>query len=50
MLKAPHIIRGARSGLALGQGKLEDSLWESLNDSYINMPMAITAEKFGGTV
>ncbi|MCA9507748.1 MAG: thiolase family protein [Myxococcales bacterium] len=42
--QSPHIIRGARKGLSLGQGKLEDSLWESLNDTYVNMPMAITAE------
>jgi acetyl-CoA acyltransferase 2 len=42
--QAPHVIRGARTGLALGQGKLEDSLWECLNDTYVNMPMAITAE------
>lgn len=44
MSQAPHIIRGARWGLPLGQGKLEDSLWEGLTDSYNNMPMAITAE------
>jgi len=44
MSQAPHIIRGARWGLALGQSKLEDSLWEGLTDSYNNMPMAITAE------
>ena len=44
MSQAPHVIRGARWGLPLGQGKLEDSLWEGLTDSYNNMPMAITAE------
>ncbi len=44
MSQAPHVIRGARWGLALGQGKLEDSLWEGLTDTYNNMPMAITAE------
>ena len=44
MSQSPHVIRGARWGLALGQGKLEDSLWEGLTDSYNNMPMAITAE------
>jgi len=44
MSQAPHVIRGARWGLALGQGKLEDSLWEGLTDSYNDMPMAITAE------
>jgi acetyl-CoA acyltransferase 2 len=44
MSQAPHVIRGARWGLALGQNKLEDSLWEGLTDTYNNMPMAITAE------
>src|SRR5262245_43136121 len=37
-------IRGLRSGLRLGQGKLEDSLWEALVDTYCGCPMAITAE------
>ncbi|MBV8726773.1 MAG: thiolase family protein [Candidatus Eremiobacteraeota bacterium] len=44
MSQAPHVIRGARKGLALGAGKLEDSLWEALTDSYNELPMAITAE------
>lgn len=44
MSQAPHVIRGARSGFSLGQGKLEDTLWEALTDSYNGMPMAITAE------
>ena len=44
MSQAPHVIRGARKGFALGQGKLEDSLWEALTDSYNNLPMAVTAE------
>src|SRR5215472_1246961 len=44
MSQAPHVIRGARWGFALGQGKLEDTLWEGLTDSYNGMPMAITAE------
>jgi hypothetical protein len=30
MSQAPHVIRGARSGFALGQGKLEDSLMVAL--------------------
>jgi acetyl-CoA acyltransferase 2 len=38
------VIRGARSGFALGQGKLEDSLMVALLDSYCNTPMAGTAE------
>src|SRR3954468_23174205 len=28
MSQAPHVLRGLRSGLRLGQGKLDDSLWE----------------------
>ncbi|HZE64344.1 MAG TPA: acetyl-CoA C-acetyltransferase [Pyrinomonadaceae bacterium] len=44
MSQAPHIIRGARSGFALGEGKLEDSLMVALLDTYCNTPMAGTAE------
>src|SRR5258706_1665768 len=44
MSQAPHVIRGARSGFALGQGKLEDSLMIALLDTYCNTPMAGTAE------
>ncbi|MDB5082172.1 MAG: 3-ketoacyl-CoA thiolase [Chloroflexi bacterium] len=45
MSQAPHVVRGARWGLSLGQGgKLEDSLWEALIDSYTGQGMAITAE------
>src|SRR5436190_1018206 len=44
MSQVPHVIRGLRSGLKLGQGKLEDSLWEGLNDPYAGCSMAITAE------
>jgi acetyl-CoA acyltransferase 2 len=44
MSQVPHIIRGLRSGLKLGQGKLEDWLWEGLNDPYAGCSMAITAE------
>src|SRR5262249_18943338 len=43
--QAPHVIRGARQGLAFGRTPpLEDSLWTALTDSYTGMPMAITAE------
>jgi acetyl-CoA acyltransferase 2 len=45
MSQAPHVIRGARWGIPLGQGGLEDSLWAALTDSYTGMPMALTAEK-----
>src|SRR6266849_2136345 len=44
MSQAPHVIRGARSGFALGGGKLEDSLMAALLDTYCNTPMAGTAE------
>src|SRR5438552_12748883 len=44
MSQTPHVIRGARSGFALGQGKLEDSLMVALLDTYCNTPMAGTAE------
>jgi len=45
MSQAPHVIRGLRSGLRLGQGKLEDSLYEALLDTYCGLFMAQTAEK-----
>jgi acetyl-CoA acetyltransferase family protein len=44
MSQAPHVIRGLRSGLKLGQGRLEDSLWEALLDPYCGCTMAMTAE------
>ena len=44
MSQVPHIIRGLRGGLKLGQGKLEDWLWEGLNDPYAGCSMALTAE------
>ena len=44
MSQAPHVIRGARSGFAIGQGKLEDSLMVALLDTYCNTAMAGTAE------
>jgi acetyl-CoA acetyltransferase family protein len=44
MSQAPHVIRGARSGFGLGEGKLEDSLMVALLDTYCNVPMAGTAE------
>jgi acetyl-CoA acetyltransferase family protein len=45
MSQAPHIIRGARQGLALGQGELEDSLMKALYDPFCQLFMAQTAEK-----
>jgi acetyl-CoA acyltransferase 2 len=44
MSQAPHVIRGARWGFKLGQGKLEDSLMEALFDPYCGCYMASTAE------
>jgi acetyl-CoA acetyltransferase family protein len=44
MTQAPHTIRGARQGLALGKGSMNDYLWEALLDSYNNLMMANTAE------
>jgi len=48
MSQAPHVIRGAREGFHLGQGKLEDLLMASLNDPFCGLFMAQTAEKLGG--
>lgn len=44
MTQAPFVVRGARSGLSLGEHHLEDYLWESLVDSYCGCGMANTAE------
>src|SRR5258706_3374252 len=44
MSQAPHVIRGARWGLRLGEGKMEDSLMVSLMDSYCGCYMAVTAD------
>jgi acetyl-CoA acyltransferase 2 len=44
MSQAPHVIRGARWGLRLGEGKMEDMLMVSLMDSYCGCYMAVTAE------
>src|SRR5438093_2290779 len=53
MSQAPHVIRGARWGLRLGQGKLEDSLMVALLDTHCGCNMANTAEnlarKYGVT-
>ena len=44
MSQAPHVIRGLRSGLRLGQGKLEDYSVEALLDTHCGCTMAGTAE------
>jgi len=51
--QAPFAVRGARSGLRLGQGALEDTLMVALKDSYCGLFMAQTsdnlAKRFGIT-
>ncbi|HJO38654.1 MAG: acetyl-CoA C-acyltransferase [Vicinamibacterales bacterium] len=44
MTQAPHVVRGMRSGLRLGNGELEDSLWSGLLDPVSGCTMADTAE------
>jgi acetyl-CoA acyltransferase 2 len=44
MSQAPHVIRGLRGGLRLGQGQLEDTLWSALLDTHCGCTMAGTAE------
>src|SRR3954470_4241310 len=44
MRQAPRVIRGLRSGLRLGQGQLEDTLWSGLLDTQCGCTMAVTAE------
>jgi len=45
MSQAPHVVRGARSGINFGANvQFEDMLWTALIDSYTGLPMAITAE------
>src|SRR5689334_5415569 len=45
MTQAPHVVRGARKGLRLGQGQLEDSLMVALMDSYCGLYMAQTSDR-----
>ncbi|HZE74101.1 MAG TPA: acetyl-CoA C-acetyltransferase [Gemmatimonadales bacterium] len=48
MSQAPYVLRGARWGTRLGQPPaLEDSLWDSLRDTYCDLPMGDTAENLG---
>ena len=44
MTQAPHVIRGARGGFGLGQGKLEDSLMVALLDTHCGLYMAQTSD------
>ena len=45
MSQAPHVIRGARKGLKLGQGQLEDSLMVALLDTQCGLYMAQTSDR-----
>ncbi|WP_134700919.1 acetyl-CoA C-acetyltransferase [Ammoniphilus sp. YIM 78166] len=47
MSQIPHVIRGARWGIPLGQAPMADYLWEALYDPYGDCTMAITAENIG---
>ena len=49
MSQAPHVIRGLRGGLRLGQGQLEDTLWSALLDTHCGCTMAATAENCAAT-
>ncbi|HEV2298134.1 MAG TPA: acetyl-CoA C-acetyltransferase [Candidatus Acidoferrales bacterium] len=44
MTQVPHVIRGARSGFRLGEGKLEDALMAGLLDPISGCTMSDTAE------
>lgn len=45
MSQSPYAVRDIRFGTKFGTDyKLEDMLWSSVYDTYIDMPMAITAE------
>ncbi len=44
MSQAPHVIRGARRGLRLGQSQLEDSLMVALFDTHAGFYMAQTSD------
>jgi acetyl-CoA acyltransferase 2 len=46
MSQAPLVMRQARWGFPFGKPPpLEDSLWSALTDSYVGLPMALTAEQ-----
>src|SRR6187397_1249584 len=45
MTQAPHVVRGARAGLRLGEGQLEDSLMVALLDTHCGLYMAQTSDR-----
>src|SRR2546430_11977537 len=46
MSQAPHVIRGMRWGVGLGEGKMEDSLMVALLDTYCGLYMVNTADLY----
>ncbi|MCB0394709.1 MAG: acetyl-CoA C-acetyltransferase [Bdellovibrionales bacterium] len=44
MSQIPYVVRGARFGMRMGHGEVEDFMIASLTDQFTGMPMAITAE------
>lgn len=44
MSQSPHVVRGARWGMRMGDGVLADTLTETLTDRYCGIGMGITAE------
>jgi acetyl-CoA acetyltransferase family protein len=45
MSQAPHVLRGARSGFRLGEGRIEDSLMVALLDTHCGLYMAQTSDR-----
>jgi acetyl-CoA acetyltransferase family protein len=49
MSQAPHVLRGARRGFRLGEGRLEDSLMVALLDTRCGLYMAQTSDNLART-
>ncbi len=47
MSMSPYLIRGARWGMKMGHSPISDMMVDSLYDSHVQVPMAITAENLG---
>ncbi len=45
MSTAPHMVFNARYGMKFGHMELRDSMWDSLTNTGIGVPMGMTAEK-----
>ncbi|UCG50463.1 MAG: thiolase family protein [Candidatus Latescibacterota bacterium] len=45
LTNCPHSIWKLRNGLGLGEGRMHDTLWDGLVDTYCNLGMGPTAEK-----